>query len=757
MLCAAVLMAGLCPPTFGQQLVAAQSIFVEAADSLSTPSAGQPVAAAAASQPAHAAAAEQRAVASQPAGPAVLSPGEAAASQPTDLAEVPVVRKPADIFRLDYLDGDLQLESQYDWRKAKFAIRNPYSPPATQNQTDNLWQIDETLGLQGAGSVFDPRWFTYNAALRLGMSQDIARETSPFEQLGYGHNGWLTQYNVNLGILPSQPVHFDVYSSQEAGRLNRLFLPSLWHQAWRNGVTTFFDNDRFPMELTLEQTRDFYSGNIDRVDDEDVKDTMLRYGGTAHFTPYHQLRLDYQRDERHERYFGSPETFHTTQNVLRLDDQLQFGSQHQHLWENNLEYEEDTGDLPLNHIYLGSRVALKHSNQLTTEYKYEYSRDSFGGTTLSTDRLTKAEDVTLDTNRFDWIGTWRPEDWLATTSDLFASHNTSDEGLSSDLFGGLFRVSGSRENRYGTLSGTAGYQYDYVDTDFGDHDGTQFNETITFRNAAPAFLVHGDVITGSILVTDLKRTQIYVLGKDYLFIESGKYTALVRLPFGRIAEAQPVRVSYRYRTIRSARSQTNQFDTRIQQDFKSGWTPYYEVILRRQSIDASDPFFLEPNNIDHQRLGVTYHRKNWLVGGEAEFDDETIDPYNALHFHGNWTILERLPDRLAVRGEVSQFWYRNLEKREPTVYDLGLDYRRNLTNRADANLAALYRYEHDSLLGEINGVDVRAGVTWRIGQLSITADLEYNMLNIAESDEDGFGLWIRVRRDFPNLLGKRPQ
>ena len=453
--------------------------------------------------------------------------------------------------------------------------------------------------------------------------------------------------------------------------------------------------------------------------------------------------------------FGTRTTFDTTQNVLRLDDRLQFGTQHQHLWENTLEYEEDTGDLPRNHIYLGSRVALQHSKRLTTEYKYEYSRDSYGDTTQSTDRLGKSQDITFDTNRFDWIATWRPTDSLAGIGNLFASHDTSDEGLASNLFGGLVRFSGNRENRYGTLSGTVGYQYDYVDTDFGDRTGTLVNETVTFRHSTPQFLTHSDVETGTILVTDLARKQLYYLGKDYLFIQSGKYTALIRQPFGRIAENQPVRVDYRYRTIRSGRFQTHQFDARLQQDFKSGWTPYYEVLLRRQSIDTTDSFFIEPNNVDRQRIGLTYHRKTWLVGGEAEFDDETIDPYNALHFNGNWTILQRMIDQLAVRTEVSKYWYRNLEQRKPIVFDVGLDYSRSVTNRLSATANVLYRHEHDSVLGTTNGVDARTGVAYKIGELTISADLEYDMLDIADYDEDGLSFWIKVRRDFPNLLGKQ--
>ncbi len=735
--CTAVLLAGLCLPAAGQQVPPAPQ--TAASPSPATQPAEPP---APTNEP-------DLATATQP---AATQPTEPPASRPDEFAPPP---RRKDILHLDYLDADTELGTRYDWVHARFPVQNAYSQPTHQNQTARLWQIDETLGLRLAGDVVDPKWFTYNMALRLGLDQDIAHETSPTDNLGYGHNGWLTEYNFNFGLLQGKPLHFDVYTSREDGRLNRLFLPSLWHEAWRTGVTTFFESDRFPMELTLEQTRDTYSGDIDRYDDEDLKDNILRYGATARFTPDHQLRIDYQRDERHERYPGTHTTFDTTQNVLRLDDRLQFGPQHQHLWENTLEYEEDTGDLPRNHIYLGSRVALQHSQQLTTEYKYEYSRDSYGDTTQDTRTFGKSQDITFDDNRFDWITSWRPTDWLTGTGDLFAAHDTSDQGLDSNLFGGLARFSGNRDNRYGTLSGTVGYEYDYLDTDFGDNTGTQVNETVTFRNSAPQFLSHSDVQTGTILVTDLNRRELYLLGKDYIFIESGKYTALVRIPFGRIQENQAVRVTYRYRTIRSGRFQTHQFDARIQQDFKSGWTPYYEVLLRRQSIITSDAFFIEPNNVNRQRVGLTYHRKTWLVGGEAEFNDETIDPYNALHFNGSWTVLQRTIDQLAVRAQVSKFWYRNLEQREPVVFDVGFDYNRSLTNRLSATANVLYRCEHDSVLGNTNGVDAKAGVAYKIGELTISADVEYDMLDISDYGEDGVSLWIKVRRDFPNLLGKQ--
>lgn len=670
------------------------------------------------------------------------APATAPAEPPQDLSpEPPPEKTRRDPLHLSYLDADLQFQSQYDWRRVKFAITDPFTLVRQQRQTNRLWHFEETLGLQTAGDVVSPEWFTYNMALRLGTDQNLARETSPFDRLTDDGAGWLSEYDINFGILKGKPVHFDVYTSLVHERIDRLFLPSLQHKASRTGVTMFREDAQFPMELTFETTRDVYAGHIDRDDDEIVEETLLRYGGTVNFTPNHQLRLDYQYTDRHERFFGSPHRFDTTQNVLRLDDQLHFGQQHQHLWENTLEYEADAGDLPRDHLLLGSRVALEHSKQLTTEYKYEYSRDEI-------------DDLTLETNRFDWVGIYRPKPGVTATGDLYAGHDSSDEGLSSNLFGGLLRLWGTQDNRYGTLSATGGYHYDYTDSEFADRSGTQINETVTFRNSLPRFLAHSDVEADSIVVTDSNRTAIYRPGRDYLVFKNGPYIGLVRLPFGRITENQPVRVNYRYRTIRSGRFQTHELSGRIQQDFKNGWTPHYEVVVRRQLIDTNDTFFLQENNVDRHRIGVTYRRPAWLVGSEAEYNDETIDPYSAVHLTGNWTILERLADRLGVRGGLSKFWFRSSDERKPIIFDLAADYRRRVNNRTDWVSTAIYRHEHDSVFGNTNGVDVRSGMACRIGKLTLSADLEYDMLDIDQSEEDGLSLWIKVRRDFPNLLGK---
>lgn len=90
------------------------------------------------------------------------------------------------------------------------------------------------------------------------------------------------------------------------------------------------------------------------------------------------------------------------------------------------------------------------------------------------------------------------------------------------------------------------------------------------------------------------------------------------------------------------------------------------------------------------------------------------------------------------------------------LLDLSMDARAQLNRQWEGYLTASYRYEYDGTRGrgKIHGVDVESGVAYRWGQLTVTASIEYDLLDIVASDEEGFGVWLKVRRDFPNLLGR---
>ncbi|MFA5865582.1 MAG: hypothetical protein WC975_12965 [Phycisphaerae bacterium] len=640
---------------------------------------------------------------------------------------------------LSYMEGDLQFESRYDARRVK-TPRDPFTY-GTQNGTkkNRSWELRETMGLRLGGDVLYPEFINFNADLRLGLDQLSSFENSWLGRLHDNDNGWIGEYNVNADFFSRKPVNFSLTALHQNERISRQFLPSLEHERWKYGGTVRWQNEFFPMELTLETSRDKYTGNSDLFDDEDVRETLLHYTGTLNVSQYHQLRIDAQRSRINEQYSGSDFKFKTTRNTINLDDRIEFGSQHQHLFETLLEYEEDQGDLPRDHLNVGPQFTLNHSEIFSTRYKYQYNRDTY-------------ENFRLQSHRFDFEPTLRLGD-LTTTGDVYISHETSNEEMTGDDVGGLVRWDYRRKNSLGNFSTTLGYHYDDSRTRFDKDFGQVIDEVVYFQDPLPGYLAQTNVVSGSIVVTSLARTRVFLPGKDYTVITLGTRTALLRVPFGTIKDKDTVRVRYLYKTSEKITAQTNEADLRVQQNFNSGWTPYYAVNLRRQQLDYEGVVPVEPNNLNRHRLGLTYRKARWSGGGEFEFNHDSVDPYNALHANADWSILNRLPHQLDLHTSVSRFWFTGGEDRRASLFDISLDYRHPLIRRVDFTARGAYRYENDTLQGQTNGIDFCSGFQYRIGLLAISCDVEYDKLAVAGTRDDGLSVWIKIRRDIPDLLG----
>ena len=65
---------------------------------------------------------------------------------------------------------------------------------------------------------------------------------------------------------------------------------------------------------------------------------------------------------------------------------------------------------------------------------------------------------------------------------------------------------------------------------------------------------------------------------------------------------------------------------------------------------------------------------------------------------------------------------------------------------------AAYRWEDDSVGGETNGVDVECGLEFKRGYLTVDLTVEYDLLAIADNRDDGFAIFLNVRRDLSHLL-----
>jgi hypothetical protein len=96
-----------------------------------------------------------------------------------------------------------------------------------------------------------------------------------------------------------------------------------------------------------------------------------------------------------------------------------------------------------------------------------------------------------------------------------------------------------------------------------------------------------------------------------------------------------------------------------------------------------------------------------------------------------------------------------IDDRDVTLWDVSLDHRWRL----GASLATInrlsYRREHDSADGRTIGWDVVSGLEYAAGDLSAELTFEYDRLDLPRSDQSDFGVFLRVRREFGDVLARR--
>jgi hypothetical protein len=535
-------------------------------------------------------------------------------------------------------------------------------------------------------------------------------------------------------------VSANAYATRLDSRIPRAFQPSLDRTLEKYGAGLFVNDRVFPMRFTFEHVWDeLTSRTRDLIDDEQRGRDTFRYEGTWQISERQSLRLEYQYDDRREQYSGGDTRFDTTRNYLTLNHVLRFGRDGRSSLETLARFQDETGELARDTVDASTRLRLQHGDSLSTNYAAQFLRESF-------------QELTTRTWRGEAGVTHQLGETLVSSLQLYGLRQSAEGNADFSEGGGIANVSFSRDNPLGRFSANLSYNHVATDTDDGARRGIVIAESVTFRDPLPAYLAKDEIDLFSLVVTDVNRTRTYLPGRDFLAIPLGRYMALRRVPTGQIADRQTVLVSYTYRASRDYDISRDRIDLRLQQDFKFGLTPYYAASVQDEDIDESRHLRFRARNVNRHRVGATYRRKLWSAGLEYEFHDDTIDPYQAMHFNGDVVLWQNARNQLDGKATLSRFWFDGsdgLAPRNTTLLDLGASYRYMLARGFEVNAGAMYRYEDDSLYGLTRGVDLTGALEWKLGYFSLRFEAEYDVLDLPGSSDDGLAVWLKLKREIP--------
>ncbi|MBN2563195.1 MAG: hypothetical protein JXQ75_19910 [Phycisphaerae bacterium] len=644
---------------------------------------------------------------------------------------------------LDYAAAYLEFESGYQDRRVKYSSK-PRTGKRSLLQKNHELEFREKLGLNLAGDVFDPNLIDWRADLALGLTQTDYRESVFGRKHGDYDNGFLGDYDVSLDILKAKPLSMNVYARRTDDRISRQFLPALDEETTETGFTALALTGPVTTEFGFSFRDVDRTGNRLDEDDEQLRQVKFWLDSRWEISDHHRLRFSYDHTHDEYTYQGSTYDFDTQRDDFRLEHELDFGESKQHRLDTFFHFSTEKGDLARDELQLVPRLTVKHSDKLKTIYRYGFYRFD-------------QDDIRVNQHKFDAQALYQPDKHWRISLDGFGLCERADDDVETCELGGGLDVGYTRPTSLGEFNANVAFAYDRSRTSGDAGMRVVRGETHVLGGVSPVFLTNRHPVAGSIVVHNGTRTRIYVPGIDYYIVPLGHRIQLGRIPTGRIANGDVVYVDYRYEVPVGSTVDTYRSDLLVEHRFDMGLTPYYSLESRCQHVDAAQDMFLARDNTNRHRLGLKYDRERWSVGTEYEVFDDTVEPYDAYHLTGRVSLIRTVPHNLDATMELSRYYFEGGECGLPgkNVWWLDVDVtdRMQLNRYLSATAGTAYRWEDDSVDGTTHGVDARVGLEYRRGELTVELTAEYDLLSLADSREDGLGVWLRIRRDLSNLFG----
>jgi hypothetical protein len=600
--------------------------------------------------------------------------------------------------------------------------------------------MTESLGLRLSGDIYNRDFISFDGAFEIGLDQDRFRENIDDFSRTDSDNGLLLSYDFSLDALPDKPVSFSAYARRDRDRRPRRFLPSLLEDRREAGGTIFARDGVWTGEFGVNGSDIERTGNRDEADDERLRRLRFFADNRWEFSDRHALRImaDHEREE--SQYQGDTYHYDNERTEARLEHDLAFGAAGEHRINTFLRYNNERGDLARDEYEFVPRLTLEHNDKLTTSYRYQFYGFDEGA-------------IDLYRHKLDASAVYRPtEPWRITGDAFWLTERVADD-IETYEFGGSVDVQYARPTSLGELSANLTLAAQRTRTTGSAGERIVRDERQQFDRGRLLFLSESNVIRASIVAHDVNRTRIFVEGVDYNVVAIGRRISISRIPTGRIGDTDVVYFDYRYRVAAGSRVDSYRVDFEIEHAFDLGLTPYYTFEIRREFTNGSNALSVFEDNTERHRFGVRYERPTWSVTGEAEIFNDTYEPYYAFHGTCQAALLRHDPHNVDALVHASQYRFTDdLNRRRVTWIDLDLTDRMRVTRYLSATLGAAYRWEDDSIDGETNALDLSCGLQLVRGQLDVHLTAEYDLLDIGESEDRDYGVWLRVRRNLTHLL-----
>lgn len=652
-------------------------------------------------------------------------------------------KKPS-LFSLTELDAFFEFEGDFAHREVDSTLPNNGRPfRRERSQSNEQWTLEERLGLRFSGTLISPKTMTFGGTMSFGLSQNR------FEERGFAGDrtdtdrGYLLEYDLRMNLFPGEKFSGSVYGRRVDNRINRAFQPTLRERVTAFGTSWYYADEQFPMELRYDYRETDRTNNTREIDDEHYTDSIFYVRQGWNIDDGHKVDFSYEHGNIKQAFQGADRSFETTRDLFIINHELRFGNDKQHLYRTLVHWQEESGDFARDLFEIGPQLILQHTDNLQTMYKYQFNRERYEG-------------LDVETQRADFQIVHQMYSNLTTTFDVFGLYEDVEDDINTTQYGALVDWQYNRRNRWGHFYANLALSYDTEEIDGDDGRRIVLDESIALRDPVPVELRNANVQRDSIVVTDTTNRRLFRPGIDYAILQRGNATLIDRLPGGLIANGDTVLVDYQIATPQRGQLDTLRVDFSLEQRFTNGLRPYYRLSYRNQEDDTSEGFLRRADRTNHHRIGLIYDQDRYSLGAEYEVYDDPVERYHGFHLNGRVDLLRDVDQTVAATARFSRLFFDGeFDRRNVSLLNLQLDHRWRISDAWSTVERLAYRLEDDSIDGTTHSWDVTAGLEYALGDLTCSFTFEYDRLDLPQSEEDNFGVFVRFRRDFPNVLARR--
>lgn len=393
------------------------------------------------------------------------------------------------------------------------------------NTNDSFHEFRQLADIQTRGWLYHPAFMNYTLEFQPVLSQRI-EEHEEADDSRKSRSVFLPAYFADITFLPLKPYTLRLFGKRYEDTTTSAFAATTDTDTDIYGADLIFKNRTLPTTISYARSSVDQSGFFDSDTDQDDFSITTRHQKGRSDTKAYSVYNDSERTTE-----GTTTRTKTSNSEIR--NLFDFTAKRKITLDSSLIYRwSDQDPRTTSNFRWQEKLDWRHKRNLSSSYRLGYREED-------------TEDFNRRTTFFGGHLRHLLYENLTTTVDADAELNDFTGG-SEDIYNPRIDFIYRRRIPWGWLNLNTGYDYRVTLREGGEVAVQITNESHVLTTGVMTLLDNPNVDPGSIVVTDVTGTIVYVEDTDYTIQQVGADTQINRTTFGGIADGQTVLVDYRF-------------------------------------------------------------------------------------------------------------------------------------------------------------------------------------------------------------------